>query len=82
MLLTLVMCKADTNPETLHWVEENRFPLGNRDSPHECVNWDLLMNGMKKSRVDPFKPGVLIHPKFGKYIGENVELLGGLANEM
>lgn len=61
-----IMCHADTNPETLHWVDENQFPLGNRDSPHECVNWDLLMDGMKQSRVDPFKPGVLVHPKYGK----------------
>ncbi|KAJ4287574.1 hypothetical protein N0V90_012277 [Kalmusia sp. IMI 367209] len=69
MILKAIMCKADTNPETLHWVDENQFPLGNRDSPHECINWSLLMDGMKKNRVDPFKPGVLVHPKYGESIG-------------
>ncbi|KAF1850421.1 uncharacterized protein K460DRAFT_269876 [Cucurbitaria berberidis CBS 394.84] len=68
MLLKAVMCKADTNPETLRWVDESKFPLGNRTSPHECVNWGLLMEGMRQSRVDPFKPGVLIHPKFGPVV--------------
>lgn len=68
MLMKAIMCHADTNPETLHWVDENQFPLGNRDSPHECVNWDLLMDGMKQSRVDPFKPGVLVHPKYGPVV--------------
>jgi hypothetical protein len=52
------MCKADANPETLHWVAESRFPLGNRSSPHECVNWDLLMKSMRQSGVDPLKPSV------------------------
>ncbi|PVH95181.1 hypothetical protein DM02DRAFT_691275 [Periconia macrospinosa] len=55
-------------PETLRWVEQSRFPLGNRTSPHECVNWDALMSEMKKHRVDPFKPGVLVHPKFGPVV--------------
>lgn len=66
MLLKAIMCHADTIPETLRWVEESKFPLGNRTSPHECVNWDTLMDGMRKNRVDPFKPGVLVHPKLGK----------------
>ncbi len=66
MLLKTIMCKADAVPETLRWVEESKFPLGNRTSPHECVNWDTVMGEMKRKRVDPFKPGVLVHPKFGK----------------
>ncbi|KAF2803866.1 uncharacterized protein BDZ99DRAFT_164503 [Mytilinidion resinicola] len=80
MLMNVVMCKADADPETLRWVEESKFPLGNRTSPHECVNWDTLREGTKRSRVDPFAPGVLVHPKFGPVVPDGRETIIGDEN--
>lgn len=59
------MCKVDETPLTLFWFENSILPGGNRTIAHECVNWDRLIEGMEKVKVDPFEPGVLIHPKFG-----------------
>ncbi|KAF2442886.1 hypothetical protein P171DRAFT_363646 [Karstenula rhodostoma CBS 690.94] len=65
MLVEQVMCNADIVPLTMHWFDESILPGGNRTIAHECVNWDRLLEGMEKNKVDPFTPGLLVHPKFG-----------------
>jgi hypothetical protein len=65
MMVEQVMCKADETPLTMYWFNESILPGGNRTIPHECVNWDRLLEGMEKNKVDPFTPGLLVHPKFG-----------------
>lgn len=59
------MCKADETPLTMFWFNASILPGGNRTIAHECVNWDRLLEGMEKIKVDPFEPGLLVHPKFG-----------------
>jgi hypothetical protein len=56
MLIEAVMCKADETPLTMFLFNESILPGGNRSIAHECVNWDLLMEGMEKVKVDPFEP--------------------------
>ncbi|KAF2731067.1 hypothetical protein EJ04DRAFT_536861 [Polyplosphaeria fusca] len=70
MMLTAIKCHADPVPETIRWVEESPYPFGNRSSKHECVNWEVLMKEMKRKRVDPFTPGLLVHPIYGPALGE------------
>ncbi|KAJ4291991.1 hypothetical protein N0V90_009890 [Kalmusia sp. IMI 367209] len=68
MLVEAVMCKADETPLTMIWFNESILPGGNRTIAHECVNWDRLLEGMEKNKVDPFEPGLLVHPKFGPVV--------------
>jgi len=65
MLVEAIMCKADETPLTMIWFDNSILPGGNRTVAHECVNWDRLIEGMEEIKVDPFEPGLLIHPKFG-----------------
>lgn len=65
MLTEAIMCKADETPLTMIWFENSILPGGNRTVAHECVNWGRLIEGMEQVKVDPFEPGLLIHPKFG-----------------
>ncbi|KAB5578043.1 hypothetical protein GE09DRAFT_952091 [Coniochaeta sp. 2T2.1] len=65
MLVEAIMCKADETPLTMIWFDNSILPGGNRTIAHECVNFDTLLKGMDEIKVDPFEPGVLVHPKFG-----------------
>lgn len=65
MVIEGVMCKADETPLTLRWLDNTPLPTGNRSIEHECVNWDRITEGLEKYKVDPFVPGVFVHPKFG-----------------
>jgi hypothetical protein len=65
MLTEAIMCKADETPLTMIWFDNSILPGGNRTIAHECVNWDKLLEGMDEIKVDPFEPGLLMHPKFG-----------------
>ncbi|KAI0016303.1 hypothetical protein F4780DRAFT_697121 [Xylariomycetidae sp. FL0641] len=68
MLVEAIMCKADETPLTMIWFNESILPGGNRTTAHECVNWDRLLQGMDTIKVDPFTPGLLVHPKFGPVV--------------
>ncbi|KAI1133278.1 hypothetical protein F5Y10DRAFT_228674 [Nemania abortiva] len=76
MLVEVVMCKADETPLTMIWFDESILPGGNRTIAHECKNWDTLIEGMEQVKVDPFTPGLLVHPKYGPVVpdGRNTTL--------
>ncbi|KND92312.1 hypothetical protein TOPH_02918 [Tolypocladium ophioglossoides CBS 100239] len=65
MLMDAVLCQGDTTVLTMKWDENGARPIGNLTSPHECVNWDRLMEWVVPNSVDVFADGVLVHPKFG-----------------
>jgi len=67
MLKEAVMCQGDTTLLTMKWADTGARPIGNLTSPHECVNWDRLMEWVEPNSVDVFANGVLVHPKFGTY---------------
>lgn len=68
MLMDAVMCQGDTTVLTMKWEEGGARPIGNLTSPHECVNWDRLMEWVVPNSVDVFADGVLVHPKYGMFI--------------
>lgn len=76
MLVEVVMCKVDETPLTMIWFDESILPGGNRTITHECKNWDTLIEGMEEVKVDPFEPGLLVHPKYGPVVpyGRNTTL--------
>ncbi|KAK8014235.1 hypothetical protein PG990_007531 [Apiospora arundinis] len=73
MLVEAIMCKADETPLTMFWFDESIMPGGNRTIAHECVNWDRLLEGMEANKVDPFTPGLLVHPKHGPVVPDGRE---------
>jgi hypothetical protein len=66
MLQQAVTCNADVVPITTVWKDNNPMPMGNFHVAHECVNWELLHEGMLTVRVDPWKEGTFVHPIFGE----------------
>ncbi|KAG8424316.1 hypothetical protein J3458_001119 [Metarhizium acridum] len=68
MLMDAVMCQGDTTVLTMKWDAKGARPIGNLSSPHECVNWDRLMEWVVPNSVDVFADGMLVHPTFGAYI--------------
>ncbi|OAQ84703.1 peptidase family M28 family [Purpureocillium lilacinum] len=69
MLMDAVMCQGDTTVLTMKWEEGGARPIGNLTSPHECVNWDRLMEWVVPNSVDVFADGVLVHPKRANVTG-------------
>ncbi|KAG5982194.1 hypothetical protein E4U55_002212 [Claviceps digitariae] len=67
-LVQEVICHADTAPYTTRWYQKDPRPTGNSDIAHECVNWDLLKAELKRKHVDPWEPGLLVHPVFGPVV--------------
>ena len=65
MLRDGVMCQADTTLLTMAWGKHGPLPISNFTSPHECVNWDRLMEWVEPRSFDAFEEGMLVHPKFG-----------------
>lgn len=66
MLKEAVMCQGDPTIITMKWASNSTRPIGNLTSPHECVNWDSLMEWVKPNSIDVFENGVLVHPELGK----------------
>ncbi|KAG6015465.1 hypothetical protein E4U54_003446 [Claviceps lovelessii] len=67
-LVQEVICHADTAPYTTRWYQKDPRPTGNSDIAHECVNWDMLKAELKRKHVNPWEPGLLIHPVFGPVV--------------
>ncbi|KAK8146374.1 hypothetical protein G3M48_003204 [Beauveria asiatica] len=65
MLMDAVMCQGDTTVLTMKWEDRGARPIGNLTSPHECVNWDRLMEWVVPNSRDVFADGMLVHPLYG-----------------
>lgn len=59
------MCQADTTVLTMKWSKHSVRPIGNLTAPHECVNWDRLMEWVVPNSRDLTAEGWLVHPKYG-----------------
>ena len=47
------------------WFDNSILSGGSRTLARECVSSDRLLEGIDAIEVDPFEPGILVHPKFG-----------------
>ncbi|KAF2766848.1 hypothetical protein EJ03DRAFT_277287 [Teratosphaeria nubilosa] len=65
MLMDAIMCQGDTTLITMYWQDSMFRPAGNMTSPHECVNWDRLMEWVIPNSRDLYGDDVLVHPKHG-----------------
>ncbi|KAH7401406.1 hypothetical protein BKA66DRAFT_565048 [Pyrenochaeta sp. MPI-SDFR-AT-0127] len=69
-LVQEVICHADVAPYTTRWYQKDPRPTGNSDIAHSCVNWDLLKSELRRKHVNPWEPGLLVHPVFGPVVTE------------
>lgn len=67
MLKEAVTCQGDTTILTMKWGPRGPLPIGDLSNPHECVNWERLMEWVEPHAFDAFADGVLMHPEFGKH---------------
>lgn len=68
MLKEAVMCQADTTVLTMKWSDYSVRPIGNLTAPHECVNWERLMEWVVPNSRDLTADGWLVHPKYGMIV--------------
>jgi len=66
MLKDAVMCQGDPTILTMKWSDTGLRPIGNLTNPHECVNWDRLMEWVVPNSRDVFQNGMLVHLTRGK----------------
>lgn len=62
-----VLCRGDISPVTYRFKSDWRVPLANWTSPHECKDWNALLDWAKENSVNPRKPGLVVHPTLGVY---------------
>lgn len=61
------MCRADTAIFPYHWSDATRLPNPTWVQKHECINWNRLEEWLESRRIDILTPGMLVHPKYGRY---------------
>lgn len=63
LLREAIMCRADTSLSTFEYVQARAQPLtAVARGHHQCVDWDQLMQWVRKRAVPIFEPGVLVSP--------------------
>lgn len=62
-----IQCRVDITPITYLWNPLAKLPEANWKSPHQCKNWDTFFTWANENTFDPFRPGLVMHPKFGKH---------------
>ncbi|KAK0648016.1 hypothetical protein B0T16DRAFT_326939 [Cercophora newfieldiana] len=62
-----VQCNADTTLIPMHWSPLGPKPSAYDSGEHQCVSWERIEEWMSKHSFDPATPGLLVHPKFGKF---------------
>lgn len=68
LLKQAVMCQADTTLITMQWNPDSPSWIGNYSTPHQCVDWDgLVENWVKPHSFNAIEEGLLVHPKFGTF---------------
>lgn len=67
MIKQAVMCQGDTTLIPVEWAPNGPYWVGNYSTPHQCVNWEGLMDWVRPRAFDANLDGLLVHPKFGSY---------------
>lgn len=60
------MCRGDVSVLTHRWVDGDSLPHVNQSAPHQCINWDRVMEYAKSVSVNVFLENYIVNPKTGK----------------
>ena len=59
-----IMCRGDLSLSTYEWLSEDPATFtAVAHGHHQCVNWDSLMDWVRKRAVPVYKPGTLAGPE-------------------
>lgn len=58
-------CRGDVSIITHMWTDINALPIVNQNAPHQCIDFDKVMEYSKDNTVDVYQENYIVHPKFG-----------------
>ncbi|OHF01977.1 hypothetical protein CORC01_02855 [Colletotrichum orchidophilum] len=58
-------CRGDISIITHMWTDIDAHPIVNQTAPHQCVDFDKVMEYSRINTVDVYQDNYIVHPKFG-----------------
>ncbi|KAL4404800.1 hypothetical protein CABS03_14595 [Colletotrichum abscissum] len=58
-------CRGDISIITHMWTDIDAKPIVNQTAPHQCIDFDKVMDYSRDNTVDVYKDNYIVHPKFG-----------------
>ncbi|KAH0440761.1 hypothetical protein CcaCcLH18_02431 [Colletotrichum camelliae] len=58
-------CRGDISIITHMWTDKDAQPIVNQTAPHECVDFNKVMEYSRDNAVDVYQDNYIVHPKFG-----------------
>ncbi|KAJ0165766.1 hypothetical protein CTA2_10032 [Colletotrichum tanaceti] len=58
-------CRGDISIITHMWTDIDAQPIVNQTAPHQCVDFDKVMEYSRDNTVDVYQEDYIVHPKFG-----------------
>ncbi|KAF6807350.1 hypothetical protein CSOJ01_08235 [Colletotrichum sojae] len=58
-------CRGDVSIITHMWTDKNSQPIVNQTAPHQCIDFEKVMQYSKEQTVDVYQDNYIVHPKFG-----------------
>ncbi|TDZ13761.1 hypothetical protein Cob_v013126 [Colletotrichum orbiculare MAFF 240422] len=58
-------CRGDVSIITHMWTDKDSQPIVNQTAPHQCVDFDKVMDYSRDQSVDVYQENYIVHPKFG-----------------
>lgn len=61
-------CRGDVSIITHMWTDIDAQPIVNQTAPHQCVDFERVIEYSRDNSVDVFQENYIVHPKFGKLL--------------
>lgn len=61
-------CRGDISIITHMWTNIDAKPIVNQTAPHQCIDFDKVMDYSRDNTVDVYQDNYIVHPKFGELI--------------
>ncbi|KAK2015014.1 hypothetical protein LZ32DRAFT_580438 [Colletotrichum eremochloae] len=58
-------CRGDISIITHMWTDIDARPIVNQTAPHQCIDFDKVMEYSRSNTVDVYQENYIVHPKFG-----------------
>ncbi|KAF9877258.1 hypothetical protein CkaCkLH20_05524 [Colletotrichum karsti] len=58
-------CRGDVSIITHMWTDKDAQPIVNQTAPHQCVDFERVMEYSRDNTVDVYQDNYIVHPKFG-----------------
>ncbi|KAH7018128.1 uncharacterized protein B0I36DRAFT_335351 [Microdochium trichocladiopsis] len=59
------MCRGDVSLINHRWKEDSPYPNVDQRAPHQCVDWDAVMDYSASMAVDVYQEHYIVNPKTG-----------------